>query len=264
LFASQRARPCLTGIRRRWSSSDDDVSRILRSMEESPEFVEVAGLPLWTITSGSGVPLLLAHGGPGLWDNLGPVAEMLDDLATVHRYDQRGSPRSPAKPPHRIERLLADVEALRVHWRHTRWLVGGHSWGSFLALLYGLRYSERVQALVLLNGFGITARDREEYHQERGRRLAALGQQRLEQLAQQVADRKPGWESACREFCRLVWPTDFADRARGLAYTEAMLASGFVPNPDVNEAVGLELLDTWPSCEDRLVDLTVPVLSSPV
>ena len=48
------------------------------------------GCRLWTATAGSGAPLLLCHGGPGLWDYLEPVPAMIEDVATVHRYDQRG------------------------------------------------------------------------------------------------------------------------------------------------------------------------------
>lgn len=38
--------------------------------------------------------MVLCHGGPGLWDYLGPVSSMVEDLCTVHRYDQRGGGRS--------------------------------------------------------------------------------------------------------------------------------------------------------------------------
>jgi proline iminopeptidase len=49
---------------------------------------------LWTATVGTEPPPVLCHGGPGLWDDQGPVARMVEDLATVHRYDQRGCGRS--------------------------------------------------------------------------------------------------------------------------------------------------------------------------
>jgi len=58
------------------------------------EHVAVDGAELWCATSGHGPGLVLAHGGPGMSDNLGPVAAMVDDLATVHRFDQRACGRS--------------------------------------------------------------------------------------------------------------------------------------------------------------------------
>ena len=35
------------------------------------------GCELWTDVSGSGPPLVLCHGGPGLWDMFGELAEEL-------------------------------------------------------------------------------------------------------------------------------------------------------------------------------------------
>ena len=57
------------------------------------EIVNVPGSSLWTTHQGHGPALICCHGGPGLWDYLEPVAAMLDDLATVHRYDQRSCGR---------------------------------------------------------------------------------------------------------------------------------------------------------------------------
>jgi proline iminopeptidase len=60
---------------------------------------------------------------------------MVEDLVTVHRYDQRGSGRSVAHPPYHLADFITDLEALREHWRRERWVVAGHSWGAQLALL---------------------------------------------------------------------------------------------------------------------------------
>ncbi len=52
------------------------------------------GVSIWTATQGCGPQVVLCHGGPGIYDHLGPVAAMIEDGATVHRYDQRGCGRS--------------------------------------------------------------------------------------------------------------------------------------------------------------------------
>jgi proline iminopeptidase len=67
--------------------------------EEAVELVAVPGATLWTASQGAGIPLVLCHGGPGLSDNLGPIADMVDDIALAHRYDQRGAGRSPSHGP---------------------------------------------------------------------------------------------------------------------------------------------------------------------
>ena len=58
-----------------------------------------ARLATWTDPGTAGAPaVILVHGGPGLWDYLAPLAELVADRATVHRYDQRrcGSSTGPA------------------------------------------------------------------------------------------------------------------------------------------------------------------------
>jgi hypothetical protein len=79
------------------------------------ETVAVGGADLWTETSGSGAAVALLHGGPGLSDNLGSLASLFDDLATVHRYDQRAGGRSTGDPPFTVDRFVEDLDALRTH-----------------------------------------------------------------------------------------------------------------------------------------------------
>lgn len=113
------------------------------------------GAEIWTATSGSGPGLALCHGGPGWFDYLEPVAEMVDDLLTVHRWDQRGAGRSSSIGPYSISRSVDDLEALRRAFGHERWFVGGHSWGASLALHYALAYPGRTRALVYMCGTGL-------------------------------------------------------------------------------------------------------------
>src|SRR3954447_18852114 len=101
--------------------------------ETTIETVAVDGAALWTATTGdASTGVVLCHGGPGLSDNLGNLAGMIDDLAVVHRYDQRAGGRSTGEPPFAVDRYVDDVEALRAHWGHPSWVVGGHSWGGWL------------------------------------------------------------------------------------------------------------------------------------
>jgi proline iminopeptidase len=149
------------------------------------------------------VPLVLCHGGPGLSDNLGPVAALVADVALVHRYDQRGAGRSSRAGPLDVATFIADLEALRAHWGHERWVVGGHSWGANLALLYALAHPERTLGVVYLAGPGLRWGWQEE---TRRRRLARLTEAERAELAQ--------LEPASARFAQLMWSTDFADRRR--------------------------------------------------
>lgn len=118
-----------------------------------------------------------ATGVPGLNDNLAPVASMVEDRAAVHRFDQRGSGRSTGSAPFVVSDLIEGLEALRVHWRHESWIVGGHSWGGWLAFLYALAHPDRVSGLI---GIGVPPMPGEFHHKYRSERARVLRQDHRE------------------------------------------------------------------------------------
>lgn len=116
---------------------------------------KINGVSLWLIKQGQGVPLVLIHGGPGAYDYLGPVSELLDNRDyQVIRYEQRGSWRSEKKGPYDVETFIEDLEHLRVHLGLESWVVCGHSWGASLALAYTAKYNSHVKALIYISGTG--------------------------------------------------------------------------------------------------------------
>ena len=117
---------------------------------------------------------MLCNGGAGCCDYLEPVAQMFDDVAKVIRFEQRGCGRSDPAPPYDIETCLADLESIRTYYNVDRWIIGGHSWGADLALLYTLEHSSRVAGLICIAG-GRIHNDR-EWHDEYERRKAREGE----------------------------------------------------------------------------------------
>jgi proline iminopeptidase len=115
---------------------------------------------LWTISHGSGVPILLSNGGPGCCDYLAPVAELFPPGIQVIRWEQRGCGRSTGSPPYTIDACLQDMEAIRRHYRIEPWIVAGHSWGADLALIYALQYPQNTLGLICIAG-GRVHNDRE-------------------------------------------------------------------------------------------------------
>jgi proline iminopeptidase len=59
---------------------------------------------------------MLCNGGAGCCDYLGPVAQMLEDMAKVVRFEQRGCGRSGPTLPYDIETCLADLENIRNYY----------------------------------------------------------------------------------------------------------------------------------------------------
>lgn len=116
----------------------------------------VDGTSLSVTVNGEGARLVLCHGGPGLWDYLGPLASLLEHSVRVIRYDQRGCGRSSgAGGPFTIEQFVEDLDQLRRALHIDRWWVGGHSWGAQLALYYGLAHPEVTRGVLYIAGTGI-------------------------------------------------------------------------------------------------------------
>jgi proline iminopeptidase len=196
------------------------------------------GVRLQTWTSGTvrdSAPVLLIHGGPGLWDYLGPVADMLAPITMVHRFDQRGCGGSDPSEDHTIARYIADIDALRGHWEHERWIVMGHSFGATLALAYAVAHPHATVAMGYLSGVGL-GDWHSLYRAERLRRMTPDQRQRLDEL-NTLADRSDSEE---REFRTLSWFTDYADPARGWELALAEAATGHTINRQANRMLNDE------------------------
>lgn len=176
------------------------------------------GVRLWARRTGSGPePLVLCHGGPGIWDTLGEVAAGLGDRYTAHRWDQRGCGRSEGRDgdpqAYTLDRAVADLEAVRRGFGLERMVLLGHSWGAYLALRYALEHPARVERLVYVSGVGVGPEEawRPAFEENF---LRALGprRRRWEELA---ALPEPSAAQE-REQCVLRWATDFADPDRAL------------------------------------------------
>jgi proline iminopeptidase len=211
------------------------------------------GVRLWASASGRGEPLVLCHGGPGLWDMFEDVAAMLGDVATVVRWDQRGCGRSePCAGPWTTDRFVADLDAVRQHFALERTALLGHSWGAQLALAYALAHPERVSALVYVAGTGIGPVA--DWHPAyEANFLARLGEN-PERLARWRELPKDDPERAV-----LHWSVEFEDRARALEHARRMAEPWFGINLECNAALNAETPRTaelYAACQA----LDVPVL----
>jgi proline iminopeptidase len=151
---------------------------------ETGRFIDVEGARLWAIIQGAGRPVVLCHGGPGLWDDQAAVAAMIDDLHTTIRYDQRGGGRSDNTGPYSVESAADDLDAIRRAFGFESWTVYGHSWGVSLAIAYAYKYAISLDAVILVGGVGIEAGWQSEYHKTKADRLTSEEQSRLSDLTQ--------------------------------------------------------------------------------
>ncbi len=91
------------------------------------------------VGEGSGVPVVLLHGGPGYTAHyLEPLTALGDDRPVI-LYDQLGSGRSDHVTDtalFRIDRYVRELDSLRRALKLDRIHLYGHSWGTMLALEY--------------------------------------------------------------------------------------------------------------------------------
>jgi len=200
--------------------------------KEMIELVTTTDARFWTARTGRGPPLIWCHGGPGLWDYLGPVAAMTDDLVTSYRYDQRGCGRSSGAGPHTLARNVFDLKTLARHWGLDRFILAGHSWGAELALHYALEYPQQVAGLIYLSGSGIDPIFRAEYRVERARRLGPGGESKRKAL--EAAWLAEGTLEAERRYCEVQWSTDFADAATAVERSRSLIVGDLRVNRRIN------------------------------
>jgi proline iminopeptidase len=110
---------------------------------------------------GAGKPVVLLGGGPGFNPNyLVAICQKM----TGYRFivpDQRGSGQSKMDKVDSInmstDKHVEDLEALRVHLKLSKLIIGGHSWGAMLGFAYAAKYPANVDRLILLGPGGITS-----------------------------------------------------------------------------------------------------------
>jgi proline iminopeptidase len=159
---------------------------------------------------GSGTEtLVMVHGGPG--NSLESIRPDMQPLAKGRRviyYDQRGQGRSELVTDGKrlgVEQHVADLEALRQHFKLERMSLMGNSWGGLLASLYAVAHPERIERLVLDSSAPPIRGFLDDMEDEISRRMAKI--YTPQQLARGKDLRNPqAWLKAkdpvaiCREF----------------------------------------------------------------
>ncbi|MEJ3750494.1 alpha/beta hydrolase [Actinomycetes bacterium KLBMP 9797] len=216
------------------------------------------GCRLWAASTGDGDPLVLCHGGPGLWDYFDDVAEILRGTARAVRWDQRGCGRSQRRGPYSVARSIADLDAVRDQVVGPRMALLGHSWGAHLALRYAIEHPDRVSHLIYVSGTGIDADRGWHPHYERNLRLR-LGNHLDRWEALSTRARTPTED---REWAVLQWSADFADRGAALGHAERMATPWLGINYDCSQAVNAEVKDELRNDDlaARCRTLDIPVL----
>jgi len=123
-------------------------------------FAKSNGVKIYYRTFGTGVPVLIINGGPGLnSDGFVELAKTLSIRNQTIIYDQRGTGRSAMQKTDAstitMQLMVDDVENLRKQLKIDRWIILGHSFGGMLASYYATIHPDKIISMVLSSSGGI-------------------------------------------------------------------------------------------------------------
>lgn len=147
-------------------------------------------------TFGSGRPVLIINGGPGL-DSAGFESVAKAIAAKGYQtilFDQRGTGRStlPKIDGSTIQMslMVEDIEKLRSHLKQPKLTILGHSFGGMLGAAYAAKYPEHVEKLIFSSAGGLDLSFREQFSKRFNANLTLTEQAKMQayQLQQAAGD----------------------------------------------------------------------------
>jgi pimeloyl-ACP methyl ester carboxylesterase len=204
--------------------------------------------------AGSGPPVLLLHGGPGLgFDYLRDLAEELAQENDVAWYQQRGLEPSAVGGPYTV---AADVQDARRVLDALGWekaYVVGHSWGGHLAVHVAEAMPERLLGVLAVDPLGSVGDGCwSEFDEEMFRRTPEDVRGRAREL-DELSMAGTADDELALEGMRLVWPAYFADPEQAPPMPELRIASA--RSAEMVPSIQAEL----PALEAGLPSIRVPV-----
>ena len=204
--------------------------------------------------AGSGPPILLLHGGPGLgFDYLRDLAEELAHENDVAWYQQRGQAPSAVEGPFTVAADVGDARRILDALGWQRAYVVGHSWGGHLALHVAEAMPERLDGVLAVDPLGSVGDGRwPEFDEEIFRRTPEDVRERAREIDELSMAGAAGDELAL-EGMRLIWPAYFADPDDAPPMPELQIATA--RSAEMVPSIYAEL----PALEAGLPGIGVPV-----
>jgi proline iminopeptidase len=184
----------------------------IKSADQSDIYIE---------EKGSGKPVILLSGGPGLNPNY--VYPIHENLSTKYRsiiLHQRGTGKTVMPKIDSLslslDKYVEDLEALRIHLKANKLILIGQSWGGMLSMEYCSRYPEKVEKLVLL-GSGSPSMNFTNY------------------FSDNITSRLLPEDLLEKRDLKGIWPGYFYDRSSALASKAATDFSKMQGQPGINK-----------------------------
>jgi len=180
-------------------------------------FIPAQNAQLYYEIMGSGEPVVILHGGPGLDHTyLLPQFEALSKHYKLILYDQRSSGKSTGVVDSihiTPQQFVEDLEAVRKYFNLDKMNLIGHSWGGFLAMEYAIKYPERIKTLILVSSLGANSDCIAPFMKNREERTTHADSVALANVlsSDAFAKREP---KVVAEFTRISFAVYFYDRSR--------------------------------------------------
>jgi pimeloyl-ACP methyl ester carboxylesterase len=204
--------------------------------------------------AGSGPPVLLLHGGPGLgFEYLRDLAEELAEENDVAWYQQRGQEPSAAEGPYTVATDVEDARRVLDALGWQKAYVVGHSWGGHLALHVAEAIPERLLGVLAVDPLGSVGDGRwPEFDEEMFRRTPEDVRARAREL-DELSTAGEADDELALEGMRLVWPAYFADPERAPPMPDLRIAN------ERSAQMIPSILADLPALEAGLPGIRVPV-----
>ncbi|WP_157836358.1 alpha/beta fold hydrolase [Rheinheimera texasensis] len=151
-------------------------------------------------TFGSGTPVLIINGGPGL-DSAGFEAVAKTIAAQGYQtilFDQRGTGHSKLSSINadtiQLALMVQDIEQLRQQLHIKQWVILGHSFGGMLGAAYAAKYPQHIRKLIFSSSGGLDLQFRDQIAERLLNNLSLQEQIRMQmyQLRQRSGDDSEG------------------------------------------------------------------------
>src|SRR5437763_8714137 len=109
-------------------------------------FADSQGVKIHYVTQGNGPLVILIHGFPDFWyswrDQMPALAKHFQAVAIDQRgYNKSDQPKGVEN--YALDKLVADVDAVRKHFKQDKTVVVGHDWGGLVAWSYAMLHPDK-------------------------------------------------------------------------------------------------------------------------
>lgn len=177
----------------------------------------------YRIVGGRADTLVAIHGGPGVdLESIAGDFTPLNAKHTVIFYDQRGTGRStlPADTARlNATQQIADLDAIRTHFRLDRVTLIAHSYGPLLAATYAIAHPDHVRRMILMGPVPPRRGDFwRRFAENSASRMDSAGQRELSSASRRLQSATAGdsVRAACRDYWRAAMVPRLAEPARTL------------------------------------------------